>query len=301
VLPLLEALAACPACHHPQPQPLHVVRNLRPIVQIPFLAVLGCPVCGLVYSSPRPSEADLERFYTADAEGGWSKGRGLDAPETSEKVQRQLEAKRVRTRTLLDAAEPWMQLATRAGGQAFDFGCGAGAFLDILRERGLETTGLEPAGFRAEAAKRHRIVDTIPTDCSFDVIVIHHVLEHLVRPAGTLEALATAARPGAVLFCSVPDLEGLPHHQDFHYVLNSVHINAFTASSLRHLLQRTGWRTVHAASGGMIPEPTRLMAVARRDDAMGQDGPDAQAIGVAQEALRRYGRLLGPDGRLRAS
>jgi len=258
-------------------------------------------VCGLVYSSPRPSEADLERFYTADAEGGWSKGRGLDAPETSEKVQRQLEAKRVRTRTLLDAAEPWMQLATRAGGQAFDFGCGAGAFLDILRERGLETTGLEPAGFRAEAAKRHRIVDTIPTDCSFDVIVIHHVLEHLVRPAGTLEALATAARPGAVLFCSVPDLEGLPHHQDFHYVLNSVHINAFTASSLRHLLQRTGWRTVHAASGGMIPEPTRLMAVARRDDAMGQDGPDAQAIGVAQEALRRYGRLLGPDGRLRAS
>jgi 2-polyprenyl-3-methyl-5-hydroxy-6-metoxy-1,4-benzoquinol methylase len=263
--------------------------------------VLGCPACGLVYSSPRPSEGDLERFYTADAEGGWSKGRGLDAPETNEKVQRQLEAKRIRTRSLLDAAEPWMQLAARAGGQAFDFGCGAGAFLDILRERGLETTGLEPAGFRAEAAKRHRIIDAIPARASFDVIVIHHVLEHVVQPADTLRALASAARPGAVLFCSVPDLEGLPRHQDFHYVLNSVHINAFTANSLRHLLQRTGWRMVHAASGGLIPEPTRLMAVAQRDDAMDQDGPDAQAIGVAQDSLRQYGRLLGPDGRLRAS
>ena len=301
MLPLLEALAACPACHHLHPQPLHVVRNLRPIVQAPFLAVLGCAACGLVYSSPRPSEAELDRYYDADVEGGWSKGQGLADPQTQEKLQRSLEAKRVRTRRLLDAAEPWMQLAARTGGRAFDFGCGAGAFLDVLRERALETTGLEPAAFRAEAATRHRLIDTIPADPSFDVIVIHHVLEHLVQPTGTLAALAAAARPGAALFCSVPDLEGLPRHQDFHYVLSSVHINAFTENSLRNLLRRTGWKTVHAASGGLIPEPTRLMAVAIRDDAMGEERPDAGAIGVAQEALRSYGRLLGPDGRLRVS
>jgi 2-polyprenyl-3-methyl-5-hydroxy-6-metoxy-1,4-benzoquinol methylase len=300
MLPLLEDLAPCPACSQPHPRPLHVVRNLRPIVQVPFIAVVGCLACGLVYSSPRPSAADLKRFYDRDVECGWSKGQNLDDPETRAKLQRSLDAKHVRTRRLLDAAEPWMQLAGRAGGQAFDFGCGAGAFLDILRERGLETTGLEPAGFRAEVALRHRMIDEIPAEPRFDVIVIHHVLEHVVDPAGTLEAFAAAARPEAVLFCSVPDLEGLPRHTDFHYVMNSVHINAFTASSLRHLLRRTGWRTLHAASGGMIPEPTRLMVVASRDDAARQEGPDARAIGAAEDALRQFGRQLGPDGRLRS-
>jgi hypothetical protein len=304
MLPLVETLAACPGCGGVDVKPLHVFRNIKPVVATPFLALVGCTRCGLAYTSPRPSEQELSHFYDATVDGGWAKGRDFDDPATAEAFTRSLALKHSVAARLLDSLGAIVSIPERPGRHAFDFGCGAGAFLDVLQDRGWKTTGLEPARLREFAGRRHTMTELVPDTESFDLVNVNHVLEHLLYPARTLEALARASRPGAVLLCSVPDLQTLPQHRDFGYVSNPVHLNSFTTASLTTLMQRTGWRPIRVTSGGLVLEPsskatTRLTAVGVRDAGASTLPLPTSPLTVAEKALRAYGRLLGPDGKPR--
>jgi SAM-dependent methyltransferase len=304
MLPLVEPFPPCPVCAHPNPRPLHVMRNLRPIVQVPFLTLGGCPSCGFVYTWPRPSEAQLAEYYDPDADDGWERGGNLDDPEQLVKLEKTLAQKREKGRRLLDAIAGWSPIAASGERDAFDFGCGAGSLLDVLQDRGWTTTGLEPHRLRDVAARRHRLVEEIPDTPSFDLVMVHHVLEHLLNPAQELSSLARATREGGVLLCSMPDLGGLPEHRSFTYVASAVHINSFTTANVENLLQRSGWRVVRAQSGGFLPERSskdgeRMMVLAVRDDTAARRPMRNDALAVAEDALRRYGRQLGADGKLR--
>ena len=300
MLPLLEPLAPCPGCASGSARPLHVIRNLRPLVQAPFLAIVGCPECGLVYTSPRPTADELARFYDPDADDGWERGEGVDDPEHQAKMEKAYATKRERARRIMAYAAQHAAVPDRADRQALDFGCGAGAFLDVLQDEGWQTSGLEPHRLRDVAARRHRIVDAIPAEETFDLIVLHHVLEHLLDPAATLGALARAARPGAVLVCATPDLGGLAWHRDLHYAINSVHINAFTTDSAAHVLRRAGWTLLHGTTASVLgqasKDATRMLAVARRATPSDPQPPPAP-LARAEDALRAYGRLLDLDGK----
>lgn len=304
MLPLVEPFPPCPVCAHPEPRPLHVMRNLRPIVQVPFLVLSGCPRCGFTYTWPRPSEAEVARYYDPDVEDGWERGADLDDPQHHAKLEKTFAQKREKARRLLDVIGEWVELPQRGGRQAFDFGCGAGSFLDVLQDRGWTTTGLEPHRLRQLAAARHRLVEQVPSEPMFDFVTVHHVLEHVLQPAETLAALARATRPGGVLFCSMPDLEGLPTHRSFTYVASAVHINSFTTANVHNLLQHSGWSVVRATSGGFLPDRSakdaeRMMALAIRDETAPSRPMQAGALAVAEDALQRYGRQLGVDGKTR--
>jgi SAM-dependent methyltransferase len=221
-------------------------------------------------------------------------------------LEKTLKHKRNKARRLLDSLASLGVMPDTATPHGFDLGCGLGAFLDVLQDRGWKTTGLEPAYLREFAGKRHTIIDEIPQTAVFNLVNVNHVLEHVLFPGKTLEALARASVAGAVLLCSVPDLEGLPRHRDLHYVANQMHINAFTGTSLATALRRTGWRPVSVVSGASLPQAagddiTRLSAVAVRDARADTEAVSADPLLVAENALRAYGRLLGPDGKVQAA
>ena len=292
MLPLVELVTPCPVCAHPEPRALHVMRNLRPIVQVPFLALNGCAACGFVYTWPRPSPAQLAEYYDPDADDGWDRGGNLDDPQQLARLEKTFALKRDKGRRLLDVIAQWAALPDRPERHAFDFGCGAGSLLDVLQDRGWTTTGLEPHRLREVAARRHRVVDEIPDSPVFDLVMVHHVLEHVLQPGEVLGALASATRPGGFLLCSMPDLEGLPDHHAFTYVASAVHINSFTTASVHNLLQRSGWTVVRAQSGGFLTERTakdaeRMMVLAVRDADAPSRPLQPGALAVAEEALRR--------------
>ena len=306
MLPLLEPSAPCPGCGSSDLKPLHVLRNRKPIAQVPFLALVGCHACGLVFTSPRPSESELSAFYDRDVEAGWLKGRSVDDPAKSASLEKTLNHKRTKARRLLDALASLGVIPDAAAPHGFDLGCGLGAFLDVLQDRGWKTSGLEPAYLREFASRRHTIIDDIPQTSVFHLVNVNHVLEHVLLPWKTLEALARASVEGAVLLCSVPDLESLPRHRDLHYVTNRMHINTFTGASLAIALRRTGWRPVRVVTGTSLPEAAgddaaRLSAIAVRDARADSDPLPADPLSVAVDALRAYGRLLGPDGKGRTA
>jgi SAM-dependent methyltransferase len=287
MFPLLDP-AACPICGQADPRALHVMRNMRQIVADVFLGVVGCRRCGLVYVTPRPSEEALRGFYDPDHDDGWGRGKDVDTPQGVRKLERKFDAKRAEARLALEVVS---RLLPPRAGVAFDYGCGGGAFLDVLQEQGWQTIGLEPHRLAGFAARRHRMVDEIPLTPSADLVIANHVFEHVGDPLSVMRQLAAATREGGRLLCSVPDLEGLARHQDLHYVLNAVHINGFTGVSLRHLCEMAGWEVLHVTHGGFVTEFThktraRLGLVARRTAIVVRWEPEPLAPVLA--ALRAY-------------
>ncbi len=146
-------------------------------------------------------------------------------------------------------------LLSRMPGPAsfLDVGCGRGDLLELYRERGWRAVGTQISRTAAAAARERRGVEVLLGELpeldlaasSFQVIAFFHVLEHLDRPMEYLRRARELLTEDGLLVVEVPDCGGIgfrvlgrrhlcfdhPHHLVF-----------FTSSSLRGILERSGFR-----------------------------------------------------------
>ncbi len=159
-----------------------------------------CTGCGLVRTAPRPSGAELARWYAHDYYGGGT--RKFARPV--ERLVRALQGGRARW--LAKLARP-----DRGAGRVLDVGCGRGTLLTGFVELGWEAHGVERAEFDAAALPRgatiHRgDLEALPLDeASFDLVVFWHVLEHLPDPAAALRRASELLKNGGLLALAVPN------------------------------------------------------------------------------------------------
>ena len=187
--------------------------------------------------------------------------------------------------------------APPSGARVLDFGCGTGKLLDALQACGWETWGIETAADRV--FRRHRRLDVVPHDSTFDLIVANHVLEHVTDPLGLLRQFARASRIGGYLLVGVPRFDTLPIHRDYKYVINGrAHVTAYTWTCLRGLLARAGWSPVASppdriSKGRGRLTSARLRVVARRVETYLE--LPASPADEARASVRRY--HAGLEGR----
>ena len=276
----------CPACASPRLYELDLLA-VRRAERRRLGFVSGCDNCGIVFSNPLPSADDLEHFYRPGGE--WRPSRKPEAVEDYRGGSWTWPFEPIRQE--LSVTEP------PAGARVLDFGCGTGTLLDALQVHGWETFGIEPA--LDDAFRKHRRLESIPDAPSFDLIVAHHVLEHLPDPMGLLRQFARASKPGGFLFLSTPRFDTLPVHRDYRYVINGrAHVTAYTWDCMQVLLGRTGWVPVglppdRVPKGGGRTTASRLRVFARRSD-QAQPLP-ADPAAAARSAMREYHR--GVEGR----
>ena len=135
------------------------------------------------------------------------------------------------------------------GSSIVDVGCGAGAFARGLIDAGHKCMGLEVSDQCIELLKRRglpyrKVTDPTPhfpcADREFDQAICIEVLEHIENTGPFLSEIARVIR-GRALF-SVPNLEVLPYLKDWDtvpwHLLEGSHVNFFTRTSLRNLLER---------------------------------------------------------------
>ncbi|PCH99131.1 MAG: hypothetical protein COB85_00655 [Bacteroidetes bacterium] len=103
----------------------------------------------------------------------------------------------------------------KKSGNLLDVGSGKGEFLNVAIKAGWSASGIEPSqAFCEYAEQTYKVstvqgyideIKTIPR-FDFDVITLHHVLEHMHSPAAQLLAISNYLKPDGILFIEVPNV-----------------------------------------------------------------------------------------------
>lgn len=215
------------------------------------------PKYGFVRVDPTPSVEEVEQYYLNE----FYTGEYQQFNDSELKVQQeQRDFFRLRWDFIHDECQEL--LGSLSGKSLLDIGCGYCQALLYFRERGLQVHGLEPSREGAEYAKSHAIpvvqagIETMPADLGqrFDIVTLLNVLEHLREPARAVtEIRERYLKTNGVLVIDVPN-----EFNDFQTTANEmhklgewwvhapVHLNYFSPGSLRALLEKCGYRVVHA-------------------------------------------------------
>jgi 2-polyprenyl-3-methyl-5-hydroxy-6-metoxy-1,4-benzoquinol methylase len=224
----------------------------------PLRTVL-CRICGLVWTNPRPSVADMDRYYATEYRADY---KGTPAPPLRKIVRGMLGAhdRRRALRPLLGDAAP------RAGvphqpRKVLDVGCGAGEFVYLLRREHVDASGIEPGRAYADFARtvlgipiQTTTVDAATvTPASQDLVTMFHALEHVPDPKRVLTIVRGWLKKGGLLVVEVPNIESTvqaPAHR-FHYA----HLYHFSGATLGALGEAAGLRVVrtyYSDDGGNV-------------------------------------------------
>lgn len=211
-----------------------------------------CAACGLAWTWPPASEADLARYYPDEY---W----GESSEPSHEKIVR---SQREKT-AVVEAHRP-------QGGKVLDVGCGAGFFLRALPAPRWERWGVEISPRSAHAAERHigagrvfagRLVDAAFERGSFDVVSFWSALEHVSNPRADLLIAHRVLADDGALVVQVPNFGSsqarrfgpdwfaldLPRHR-FH----------FTPETLGRLLHEAGFDVIKTIYYSQTHDPHGL-------------------------------------------
>jgi 2-polyprenyl-3-methyl-5-hydroxy-6-metoxy-1,4-benzoquinol methylase len=271
---------ACAVCGRREYEVVSLVdRRGRP------LRTVMCTGCGLVWTNPRPSIEDVNRYYATEYRLDYAHSR---AP-TRRKLLRGLLGAEERRRALGDLLRP--------GVRVLDVGCGAGEFVCLLRRHGVEASGIEPGEEYADFSRRvlgipiqtARVDTAAVAPGSQDVITMFHVLEHASDPRSALTTVQGWLSPAGRLVVEVPNIDSdvqAPRHR-FHYA----HLYNFNAVTLGALGQAVGLRLVDALysdDGGNVTVVFGTGAHGPRPAAFPQNVAGMRSLFARHTSLRHY-------------
>lgn len=148
-------------------------------------------------------------------------------------------------------------------GKVLDIGASTGTMLDVFKEHGWQTWGVEPSESALVAEnKGHGIIhnyfeDVILKNNSFDLVILNHTLEHLDDPVGILTKVRRILRNSGTVFVDVPNFGSLSSKilkKCWPYLAPEEHKHQFTKQSLGQILKKSGFKVVHWESRSGIFE-----------------------------------------------
>lgn len=157
--------------------------------------------------------------------------------------------------------------------KVLDIGCSNGVFLDLFREKGWQTWGVEPSGSGETARQKgYKILKTnfenaeLPQNY-FDLALLNHTLEHMENPVLVLKKAYKILKKGGVVFVDVPNAGGLGSKllgKYWPYKLPDEHKHQFTKESLSKVLKSAGFKVLHWESRSGVFEYANPLLELRR-------------------------------------
>lgn len=179
-----------------------------------------------------------------------------------------------------------------------DVGCGYGFYLQVAKAHGFEAIGIEPAEPVAKFASERFGLDVIASDFesaqlddgSFDVLMMHHVLEHLRNPKMALRKAKKLLKDNGLLIISVPNAASMPAKlagREWVY-FGELHLYHFTPMTIQRLLGFCGFKVVHMEThhGYILWDAPRIAANALRKLGMRHGGMQFRGKGVRSTSKR---------------
>ncbi|MGZ3852620.1 MAG: class I SAM-dependent methyltransferase [Flavisolibacter sp.] len=194
----------CPVCNSADINPLLSVKDHS--VSKEEFVIWQCGECSLRFTQDAPNEASIGSYYqSADY---------ISHSNTNEGLINNLYQK-VRNYTLNKKAGLVISRTTKQG-KLLDLGAGIGAFVNTMKQKGWDTTGIEPDEGARQQAKKLFNIELKETDSlqqlkenSFDAITLWHVLEHVHQLHPYIQRLSALLKPTGKLFIAVPNYQSL--------------------------------------------------------------------------------------------
>jgi SAM-dependent methyltransferase len=158
--------------------------------------------------------------------------------------------------------------------KVLDAGCATGALLDMLRDRGWETAGVEISPAAAYARQERNLnVKSLPLEESrfpgdyFDLVLASHLIEHLNDPAGFVREAYRITVPGGRFFITTPNIAGFQARLFRGRWRSAIfdHLYLFSVKTLSRLLRNSGFTperivTWGGLAAGSAPAPVKRLA-----------------------------------------
>ncbi len=215
--------------------------------------LVRCRRCGLMYLNPRPSPAQMGRYY----------------PITYLPYKSAIEDERwalmrwVRRRNIRRYRHVVEQFSPRVPGRVLDVGCSTGIFLAEMRDACWEPYGVDPSPIAVVYARRRfglevfegRLLDAGLTEGQFAAATLWDVLEHTFNPLETLRIVHRLLEVDGIVVMAIPHYESWDRMIFGQYWIGydaPRHLYVFPRDVLRDMLARVGFEIVRmrCAFGG---------------------------------------------------
>lgn len=198
-----------------------------------------CESCGFVFTSEPVPDTGL-RYNDNWFENEYLPSFGIDpkAPNTTHLAPR------------FDKDLELLEQHTTKG-SLLDVGAGAGLLLDRAKQRGWSVTGVEPAGYGVEFAKKHFGIEIhkdylhpglFPAE-SFDAVILQDVLEHVPEPREVLAQVRRVLKPSGVVLITTPNYGSLSrfvYRSNWSLISPAEHLSLFRLGNLKRALVESG-------------------------------------------------------------
>lgn len=246
-------MGECPLCGNSHFT--HLLSNDRYFMGI---LTVGCNVCGLVQTNPRPSEDGINLFYQRDYRRFY---QGVSDPD--EKYIYEMNKKE----RLRDVSKYLKNTAPiNLNIDILDIGCSEGAFFIELREAGFTGVfyGIEPNPKFREYASRLSYVKTLSELSHMrdkvDLVVLNHVFEHFLNPDKYLKLIRDVMNESAILYIDVPDADEYSSIDDIHLA----HVFHFTVRTLSLLVEKSGFSVISCEKYSPVSHPKSIRLLAKK-------------------------------------
>lgn len=209
-------------------------------------SIRRCRGCGFGFVHPRPSADYIHKLYAkyGDLDGA------TDAEATA------LMDRQDRRNTTRDANEVFSTarklLPIERGAKMLDIGAGIGLFSQRAAEIGFDVTMIELSESKGKIATelvgrppiRESFEAYSESPSHFDLILMSQILEHAIDINSWISKASTLLKKGGLLVVAVPNFDFALRPvlgQSTPYIIPPEHLNFFSRSSLKTLLQNHGF------------------------------------------------------------
>ena len=233
-------LEKCIVCGSSQFEPFLVCKDYT--VSQQNFNIVSCKSCGFKFTNPRPENSVIGDYYKAE--------EYVSHSNTTKGVVNKLYHS-VRNYTLKQKLKLISSYVSR--GTMLDYGCGTGMFLNVCKNDGWETYGMEPDDNARKMSiekgldvfsDKDKVLDRI-ADKKFDAITLWHVLEHVTDMEATLSFFKSKLNDDGVLIIAVPNHVSYDaqYYKEFWAAYDVPrHLHHFDINSMTSLVEKAGFK-----------------------------------------------------------
>ncbi len=209
---------------------------------IPVKTVI-CKNCGLIMSNPRLDDRSNALFY--DNEYHY-----IYRAETKPSYEKFAERK-AHARLIIDFVRNHSHLTE---GRVLEIGCADGGNVAAFSDAGYDAFGIDLSHTYTDFGISHGLhlyccssSEVAAKGDKYDLIILHHVLEHFTDLKTELGCIAEMLDPDGLLFIAVPGVKNLTfkaYGTDFLRMLQNAHVYNFTRDTLCQVMKKYGFEAL---------------------------------------------------------